>query len=682
MRAGEIPDVSGTWSPAWIVQESGIVGTDGMIRASSPPWTGVASGGTYTIAVPKFEYHIGLVIPDPSRQVLEIAETILWDGIEHYNPLGSVVKIAFANGLIFGTLLAMPFIIEKQTIVTSTIDVITIPTVGRLPYITTVGVQLNPRGIPTASVVLNIPTSVDSDPFAPPVLSKGELNFNNDEPLVYLTGTNFLNDSDDLGSKFEDLVVNFHSGNNTYTGTVIPELSQKLADDSYILAVRPPQTVVLGESSIKLSRYQNERRDSGSSDVKVVEYESKRGVEIRPGDVDIALFTQVWGDTVTVINTANPEEILATPGLTSRDLVLAKIPVGLPDIQEEGVRDAAVTSNATRAYVLLEYSGLVAVVDLMTLQQVDTKSETELVDPINLRQTNPRAMPRSIAIEPRNDFAYVADSQVGTIYVLDINPNSATYNQLVQTINTGTSGIGSIAINSDGTKLFATTKKGANSNTGQIFVININPQDRPQNWLNNYSNPRKWHQLIGTVDAADVGTEGLAATNNPQQMAFTRTGFDAYGFGLLTITDGDPTSFAATTTYTPMGLGSINDYFDVNDVRAATVTSDGKYAFVAGYNGKQLGSGIPSIDGPLAGSNIGIIVAPLTDHAKLIAATRPIPMGLAKDLVLSGDDKYLTAVYPGIGSVFMFDVEEIIKTIEVTGGDFSSVPIDDINPNK
>ena len=142
------------------------------------------------------------------------------------------------------------------------------------------------------------------------------------------------------------------------------------------------------------------------------------------------------------------------------------------------------------------------------------------------------------------------------------------------------------------------------------------------------------------------------------------------------------------------------------EIVAVTITKDKKYGFVAGYNGSRFGSGIESIDGVQAGSNVGIIKDPLSDSPQLFAATRPIPLGLITDLVLSNDDKYLYASYPLGGGVYVFDVEEIIKTLEHSTDyiidhfgrpqgsrffeplyqrsanilDFGSIPIDDINP--
>jgi PKD repeat protein/DNA/RNA endonuclease G (NUC1) len=564
----------------------------------------------------------------------------------------------------------------KESIGTPSTDIVVVPQVGRLPFTTSANVQVNPRGISSIEVELDDATIGNADTSAPPVLKSAKLDFNDGEPVVYVTASNVLVDSSGLGSHFEDLIVNFYSGGKVYTGTVVPEMSQQLGDNLYKVAVKPPDTVVLGESSIELVRQQEERRGLALTDVEVVKYKSQRDIELTPQDMDLALVAQVLGDKVSVINAANPEEVLATDGLTSRDLLLARIPVGTDD-RRDAPRNIATTSNGTRAYVPLEQSGRVAVIDLMMLRQVDTNPETAQMDPIVLPTG---AMPREIIISPDNKFAYISDARFGTVYVLDIDPYSATYNQLSQPINLGSAEIRQLAISQDGKKLFATTPSSTTPGKGQIFVINIDPDDRPQNEAQNL---RRWHQLIGAVEA-DSGTSGIAATPDPTKMVFTNRANDAKGFGLITITNDDPLNFAATTSYAELGLGSINDYFDVNEAVSVVVTPDGKYAFVAGRNGRQFGSGIPSIDAPNAGSNVGIIKDPLTPNARLVAATRPIPMGLTTDLTLSGDGKYLYASYPGVSSVFGFDVEEIIKTVENPGAgsanDLNLIPIDNINP--
>ncbi|MCC3428815.1 MAG: Ig domain-containing protein group 2 domain-containing protein, partial [Microcoleus sp. PH2017_04_SCI_O_A] len=287
------------------------------------------------------------------------------------------------------------------------------------------------------------------------------------------------------------------------------------------------------------------------------------------------------------------------------------------------------------------------------------------------------------------------------------NPFSPTYHQVTQTIPVGTapSGLRQIALSSDGKKLFVTAPNGANS---KIYAVNIDPKDRP---ISPGANPKKWNQLIGTV-TADEGVEGLAATVDPLKMTFTNSGKDSKGFGVLDITNNDPVSFAATTRYTNLGLGSTFDYFDVNEGVSVTVLPDASYAFVVGRNAdtKFFGQEIPSIDGdPRAGSNIGIIKNPLT-NPQLVAATRPIPDGFATDLALSSDSKFLYASYPNLsganGKVYVFDVEEFVKTLtnpsqfqvdnkgrgvglplfnsatarNATIADLAAIPIDNINP--
>ncbi len=265
-----------------------------------------------------------------------------------------------------------------------------------------------------------------------------------------------------------------------------------------------------------------------------------------------------------------------------------------------------------------------------------------------------------------------------------------------------TSGLHEIAISSDGRKLFVAAP---GVPTSQIFAVNIDPEDQP---LDPSENPRKWHQQIGQVNTF-AGAQGMAATADPNRMAFTNTGYDTNGFGVLTITNDDPTSFTATANnYAALGLGDFKDYFDVNRAVAVTVMRDGSYAFVAWKNDSSQ-RGVESIDGGQAGSNIGIIKDPFGPNPQLVAATRPIPQGQTTDLVLSNDNKYLYASYPtvsGGGGVYVFDVEEIIRTLEnpedfkidhlgrgvkspylnhfslgqVSFSRFQSVPIDDINP--
>ncbi len=478
--------------------------------------------------------------------------------------------------------------------------------------------------------------------------------------------------------------------------------SRKLANNQFEIAVLVPNTVPLGESRIVISRKQNEKVSPKPSEpAKEVKYDS---TPYRIENNTEYIFAAQWtADKVAIINGANPASVVAATN--SKDLSIASVSVGTDGIVDRP-RELTLTSDGSRAYVVMDRSGRVAVVDPMTRQQIDTQPNTAGINPINLPSG---AEGRSIVIDPRDEYAYIADGKTGSnsIYVLDINPYSPTYHQVTQTIPVGTapSGLRQIAISSDGKKLFVTAPNGINS---KIYAVNIDPKDRP---ISPGPNPKKWNQLIGSI-TADEGVEGIASTVNPLAMTFTNSGKDSKGFGVLNITNNDPVSFAATTRYASLGLGTEQDYFDVNEAVAVTVLPDASYAFVVGRNFDQKfsGQGNPSIDGdPRAGSNIGIIKDPLT-NPKLVAATRPIPDGFTTDLALSSDSKYLYASYPKLsgagGGVYVFDVAEFVKTLtspsqfrvdakgrgvglplfnsatarNATVADFSTIPIDNINP--
>jgi hypothetical protein len=142
----------------------------------------------------------------------------------------------------------------------------------------------------------------------------------------------------------------------------------------------------------------------------------------------------------------------------------------------------------------------------------------------------------------------------------------------------------------------------------------------------------------------------------------------------------DPLNWVPTTLYTNLTLTNNTNVFEVNEGVAVTMTKDGKYAFVAGRNSKKIILG----EDPLAGGNIGIIQYPLGPNPKLVAATEPVPGVLTNNVTLSGDGKYLIGSYPtlgGSGNAYVFDVEEIIKTVENPAYALKTRAVEKFNPN-
>ena len=136
---------------------------------------------------------------------------------------------------------------------------------------------------------------------------------------------------------------------------------------------------------------------------------------------EYALIVHSGTDEVSVLQALDPDQIIATEGQSSQDLLLATIPVG-NRWQKDDPHSIATTTNGDRAYITLAGSSRVSMLgvhDFKQLQVIDLPSG---------------ATPGAITIAPHDQFAYIADSKKGKIYVLDINPTSGRYNQVLETL--------------------------------------------------------------------------------------------------------------------------------------------------------------------------------------------------------------------------------------------------------
>ena len=351
--------------------------------------------------------------------------------------------------------------------------VIAIPKVG-LPVITEVGVQRSTDGLATFETALNMPAPVNNDPTEAPILQKASLQFNDEfnnpfpggEPVLFLTGSNVLVNTGfgTKGNQWSDLSVKFSVGNKIYESTTISSLSQILGNNEFKLAVKVPKTVALGISKITLERKQDQliEQNDISPVYEEIQLESNSIRLEEPPEYVFAALQRA--DQIAVLEASNPKSVVENAN--SQALRKAFIPVGTDDMLDRP-RRIAVTNDSTRVYVALENSGRIALVDPMVLQQVDTQTDNVGINPINLPSG---ARPVSIVINSSDEIAYIADGVNSNIYVLDINPFSATYHQVIQTIvlnNPVASGFRQMAINSDGRKLFVTALN------GYIYVVNI-----------------------------------------------------------------------------------------------------------------------------------------------------------------------------------------------------------------
>jgi DNA/RNA endonuclease G (NUC1) len=704
-RQTELPDENGNWSGIWMIEESAVVTADGMIRTQSPPWRGAFKSGTYSVINPRFKYDEAWVTAAITAQALGMVAFGAGVAVAFSNPAAGIVLRGIGDA---SSLVLAPYLLEvaQREIVT-----VTIPTVG-LPYTTSSGVQINPVGVPTANVTIRPPAVRTADPFIKAVnLRLEDRGGDTAEQVIFISGRDF-------GDRFEDLEVELvrpataSSDEKSYKLEILRDLSQ-LTGTEQKLAVKPStETVFHNPNRLQITRKSPPTdprlvREFGSNEPQ--EYVSNQVKPPNPSALEYALVPLTFRNELAVFNAANP---LSTVEATdSLDLLVARIPI--IGAQPEDIRNVAVSSDGLIAYVPLERSGKLAIVDLKTLQQVGP-----------LLELSPGAQPFSIVLRSDDKYAYLADRRSfngkGVVYAVDIDPRSLNYGktQIIQ-VGPAAEGLRQMTLSADGTVLFVTSPSGTRFRDGQgrVFVININTKDRPT--VPGDNNPRKWHQEVGEIETGN-GTTGITiaprqpGAANITQIAFTNRRNESEGFGVITITGNNYSG--AEVRKTALGLGSTFDYFDVNEAVSVQITNDGKYAFVVGRNSILTAGVVPSVDGdPRAGSNVGIIKDPLTPNAKLVAATRPIPDSWANGAALSLSDKFLTVTYPGVGSTFMFDVQEMIKTIEnpgsysidrsgrsfvnpfyhgvvipnpldlpfrsATAADLARFPIDDINPD-
>jgi len=371
--------------------------------------------------------------------------------------------------------------------------------------------------------------------------------------------------------------------------------------------------------------------------------------------------------------------------------------------------DSVATPDLARVFVAVSAMdgkpNGIHVIDGVSLRPVDMSASTPGIDPIALAYGSPRAL----ALDPAGRYLYVAAGS--SITVIDIRPG-ATLHQVVQVIPVATqAGINDIAVNADGTRLWLTAPSAqpwySNADIdGELIVINIDENDRPP--ADAQGNPRAWREVIGRFDGKR-GPEGITATSDPARMAFVsfygssgvarneagsgviRTAFPERLDGLhtVTVTNNSPTSFAVRVNSVSLDLSPDFDQYyqlDVHNPHDVVVLPDLSYAFVSDW-------AVPILSGELldpaywngyesnhgVGAKVAIIKDPFGPGARIVAATTPIPYGFATELRLSSDASKLYVTYQGAGDVLVFDVANLIATVNATdAATLAQQPIDQL----
>ncbi|BAZ46381.1 DNA/RNA non-specific endonuclease [Chondrocystis sp. NIES-4102] len=526
-----------------------------------------------------------------------------------------------------------------------------------------------------------------------PSLDKVEVTFdestlNQYGPVIYVEGSNILASTNisNLGDNFADLKIEIADGKVNegkpivQQATVIPSLSQELANNRQRVAIQIPKDVSIGDASIKIIR-PNEVLDLPGTSTKTIEVPS---LPIQFPRTELNYEFTVARDSDDVI-------------VTSRDNGAIVARIKLPENGSPVA--AALNPDSTRYYVPLRNIGEVAVVSTLTLNPIDFAPDTPEVDSIKLPTG---AAPEQIAIAPNGQYAYVSDMDNQSIYILDITPGSEDYNHLVDTIAVGGasgSRLRKVAISADGKVLFATqsTNFTASNSQSRIVAININPED---------AGTDQYHQVIGTLADIPEKVFGIRSVPNTNQMGvtFRRTRENQGGFAFLNYqynTPGEPASGIQLSLgkVESVAMGSnlvgawdpydiVVDTFEYEDPSYPTGKKTKTLAFVGGFNGGAL----PSIafNGPRELNDVtsATVLVLTVDEApngnytfkEKASFLTPKLMGHITDLevvereVLTAPDaglplvkdkqKELIVTYPGKQQTITFDPGEIAKKLD------------------
>ena len=619
---------------------------------------------------------------------------------------------------------------------------------------TTENVQLAAGQVKTLGTVISTSPLVTADHDAP-VVTSISLDFNangatDSGPEIVLIGSGFIDLAPDpsapsvnghvLGTVIGDLRITLRVGGEDG----LDENGDPQANGGLDIVIDPstytfdagggagldklsfpvPASLAVGTAQIIVSRPASERDDTGFQTV----YHDSATLQLEPTGTYVFAALPAHG-AVSVIDSSHISSLgLSNPDEAARVAVDALDPNSDPN-------DIASTADDTRAYVTLAGDAGVAMVDAISLQEVDLDPNTPGTQHIALPYGS---TPYDIVCDSAGKYAYVSDSTphggVGLIYVIDIDPFDDNYNKLVKTITVGTAPLGlrGLSLNQDGSLLYITAPDAlvngpSFGSTGTVFVVNTDPELK--------DGPAYTPDLFASQIQVGPGPISITATSDPNVMLFTDEVDDGRGLGILKRFPNAGNSFTVNyVNLLPFGLNGVSrasQVFGVSNAAdvvfvAATSTAP-SYAFITGYNrytaddpkhdataGETIAksgyltykSPVTNSDGstsyvikPLgdavvAGGNVGIIRNPLGDPSdpnagpRLIAATRGLINGFPGQAAISPDGSLLFVGYQGLHEISAYSIPQIISTIEAdkagindpTQTALSNLPIDDIPP--
>ncbi|HND52087.1 MAG TPA: YncE family protein, partial [Pirellulaceae bacterium] len=431
-----------------------------------------------------------------------------------------------------------------------------------------------------AEMALPFPPTLVVQDIAPPVITKAEVNFGTDvlnpHPQIVMTVQNLLLEepkfrgASTLGMNLSDLYVTLEiGGRDTFgpdgTATLVGGRDIRIHGDElqldsqgHLLA-RIPAGAMVGSAYITVTRPMDAPTNGK---LQRQEYTSNPAQVIPLGRY--AFVANGGNDTISAIDTAHVQTFVDGNNSTSQKLSpieVARIPLGvglLTPPTHLAPRKLAVTPDGTRVYATLDGANRIAVIDAVALQEVDVKPD-ETALPTDSPQETARkqathglqeielptgARPFQAVIDAAGKRLYVTDSVAGMVYVVDVDPFSPKFHQLVQRISLGSDmwgeaiaplGLRGAAISADGQRLYVLapvrTLFGAYSGEqGRIATIYLQPPTG-----SGYKEGPVFDSRLPNAVIKTAGPEpyDITATDDPNVLLFVDRSADKNGFGVL-----------------------------------------------------------------------------------------------------------------------------------------------------
>ena len=394
-RSGQTLDESGNLMPIWWQVESGVVGTDGFAHTNSPPYTGAADSGFYMVGY-SIDGALGQLRVQLSKEASGSLSVLVPGGTGSW--IGSALGGSISN--IIATIAVpfapLPLLVQLQTI----------PRLG-LPQRTAANVQIDAGKVTVLKASLPIAPVVSVVPA--PRLSGAELTFPTVgglvQPEVVLSGVDFFTPNPGhQPPTLSDLLVAFTepNGREVY-------VAPKIGDAFGELRVEVPAGMALGLARIALLRKDQEYAPAPGANYFVPKYKMS---------VSNPIHLDPTGNYVFV---ALPEGDFHPGGIRGQVAVLdgnsnsphfneliARIGVG-EAYRYAMPRAVALTPDNTRAYVTLRGGASIAVIDTLTLQQIDLSARGAAV-----QSNGPPSIPLppggGVALDPALRFGVLTKS--------------------------------------------------------------------------------------------------------------------------------------------------------------------------------------------------------------------------------------------------------------------------------